>query len=85
MYEILEFLIIALTPIFTTTCEEAYSFLNKANKKESIMLESIQPIKKESINFKILEEYKNFFDLRNEVNVLIEKAIKDGLVKRTMS
>ncbi|UWV83159.1 hypothetical protein NW067_02750 [Mycoplasmopsis cynos] len=46
------------------------------------MLESIQPIKKESINFKILEEYKNFFDLRNEVNVLIEKAIKDGLVKR---
>nr|WP_318033561.1 class I tRNA ligase family protein [Mycoplasmopsis cynos] len=82
MYEILEFLIIALTPILPTTCEEAYSFLNKANKKESIMLESIQPIKKESINFKILEEYKNFFDLRNEVNVLIEKAIKDGLVKR---
>ncbi|SYV96958.1 Isoleucine--tRNA ligase, partial [Mycoplasmopsis edwardii] len=82
MYEIVEYLIIALAPILPTTSEEAYKFLNKANKQESVMLETLENISKANINYEVLEQYKEFFELRDKVNVLIENEVKNGSVKR---
>lgn len=81
LYEITDFLILALAPIIPTTSEEAYSFFNKNNKEESVMidrfLESSEP------NYELINKYKEFFDLRDKVNVLIENSIKNGEVKRS--
>nr|WP_322958824.1 isoleucine--tRNA ligase [Mycoplasmopsis canis]WQQ12178.1 isoleucine--tRNA ligase [Mycoplasmopsis canis] len=83
MYEIVEFLIIALAPILPTTSEEAYSFLPKENKQESVMLETLETLNSSSFNKEVLNKYNSFFELRDNVNVLIENAIKSGLVKRS--
>ncbi|TDV23247.1 isoleucyl-tRNA synthetase [Mycoplasmopsis mustelae] len=83
MYEIVDFLILALTPILTTTSEEAYSFFNKINKKESVMLENLPKLEDCKFDEKVLSDYKEFFVLRDKINVLIENAIKFGDVKRS--
>ncbi|ADE19863.1 isoleucine--tRNA ligase [Mycoplasma crocodyli] len=81
-YEITEFLIFALGPILPTTIEETYSFFNKENKVESFMLENYD-FSKLSVNNKVLDEFAEFFELRDRVNILIENAIKNGLIKRS--
>ncbi|QSF13934.1 isoleucine--tRNA ligase [Mycoplasma sp. Mirounga ES2805-ORL] len=81
LYEIVEFLIIALAPILPTTCEDAYSYFNKNNKLESVHLETMPTFRK--ANSEILLQWKEFFKIRDEVNILLEQAIKDNLIKRT--
>ncbi|QGZ97371.1 isoleucine--tRNA ligase [Mycoplasma sp. NEAQ87857] len=83
LYEILDFLLIALAPIIPTTAEEAYGFFNKTNKQESIMLESFENKDEIKVNKQVLEQYKEFFDLRDAVNVLIEQEIKNQTIKRS--
>ncbi|BBA22092.1 isoleucine--tRNA ligase [Mycoplasmopsis bovirhinis] len=83
MYEIVEFLIVSLAPIMPTTSEEAYSFLPKETKEESVMLERLNAIDKESINYDLIASYQEFFELRSQVNILIENEIKLGHVKRS--
>lgn len=82
LYEILDFLLISLYPIIPTTCEEAYGFFNKKNKKESICLEDFFKTNK---NYKNTEEekWKEFFVLKNEIYKLIENAIKNNVIKRS--
>ncbi|VEU75801.1 Isoleucine--tRNA ligase [Mycoplasmopsis maculosa] len=81
IYEITDFLIKAIAPILPTTAEDAYKHFNKENKKESIHLESLEEI----IQFdsQIIEQWNEFFDLRDKVNILLENAIKEGKIKRT--
>ncbi|QZE12236.1 isoleucine--tRNA ligase [Mycoplasma sp. Ms02] len=81
LYEIVEFLIIALAPILPTTSEEAYDHFNKKDKKESVMFEAFpQP---GNVDHALLDQYKEFFDLRDKVNGMIENAVKQGLIKRS--
>ncbi|WP_029512480.1 isoleucine--tRNA ligase [Mycoplasmopsis iners] len=81
IYEILEFLILALAPILPTTAEDAYKHFNKANKLESVHLENFYKV--EEIDEAVLNQWSEFFNLRDEINVLLEQAVKSGLIKRT--
>lgn len=80
-YDITNFLIKAIAPIIPTTAEDAYMHFNKINKLESIHLESFDVVKKYDAN--VLKEWDEFFVLKDEVNLLLENAIKNGLIKRT--
>ena len=81
-YNILEFLLISLAPILPTTCEEAYQFLLKDNKKVSIFLENFYSIENKKDN-KFEDVWKEFFDLKNEIYKLIEEQIQNNLIKRS--
>lgn len=81
-YNILEFLLISLAPILPTTCEEAYQFLLKDNKKVSIFLEKFYSIENKKDN-KFEDVWKEFFDLKNEIYKLIEEQIQNNLIKRS--
>ena len=64
-----------------TTAEDAYLNFDKLNKLESVHLEHFEKANK--VNEKIIEQWQEFFNLRDEINGLLENAIKDGLIKRT--
>ncbi|MFV8418257.1 isoleucine--tRNA ligase [Mycoplasma sp. VS299A] len=81
LYEILDFLLMALAPILPTTIEEAYMHFNKVNKYESIMFEGYD--KDFSVNQEVLDQFNEFFELRSKVNVLIDEATKNGVIKRS--
>ena len=81
-YNILEFLLISLAPILPTTCEEAYQFLLKDNKKVSIFLENFYSIENKKDN-KFEDVWKEFFDLKNKIYKLIEEQIQNNLIKRS--
>ncbi|WLP85594.1 isoleucine--tRNA ligase [Mycoplasma seminis] len=81
LYEILDFLLLALAPILPTTVEEAYMHFNKDNKHDSIMFESYE--KNITVNNDVLSQFKEFFDLRSQVNILIDEATKSGKIKRS--
>lgn len=81
LYEITDFIILALAPILPTTAEEAYSFFNKENKEKSIMLERF--VESTTPNYELINKYNEFFELRDQINILIENSIKNGEVKRS--
>ncbi|WP_027334731.1 isoleucine--tRNA ligase [Mycoplasmopsis felifaucium] len=81
IYEITDFLIKAIAPILPTTAEDAYKYFNKNQKCESVHLETIEYPKGFDTN--IIKQWDEFFNLRDEINLHLEKAIKDGLINRT--
>ncbi|UUM19016.1 isoleucine--tRNA ligase [Mycoplasma sp. 1018B] len=81
IYEILDFLIIALAPILPTTAEDAYKYFDKLDKKESVHLESLNVV--EEINYELITQWKEFFEFRNLINIKLEQAIQNNLIKRT--
>ncbi|WP_027121449.1 isoleucine--tRNA ligase [Mycoplasma leonicaptivi] len=83
MYEILDFILLTLAPILPTTAEEAYQFFNKVDKRESIMLDSLNSCSEKEINYEIINKYQAFFELRDKVNILIENSIKNNEIKRS--
>ena len=82
LYEILDFLLIALYPIIPTTCDEAYQYFEKQNKKESVALEDFYLINSNE-NYELENKWKEFFDLKDEIYKLIEENIKSGTFKRS--
>ncbi|WP_036431693.1 isoleucine--tRNA ligase [Mycoplasmopsis cricetuli] len=82
LYQIAEFLLVSLSPILPVTTEEAYSYFEKENKEESIVLERFYK-SENNINEEIFTKFKEFFVLREKVNLLIEQAIQSQQVKRS--
>ncbi|UWD34246.1 isoleucine--tRNA ligase [Mesomycoplasma molare] len=80
LYNLANLLLIALAPIIPTTTEEAYSFINKENKQISVHLEDF--LKEEEYNESLINEWKEFFELKDQVYKLIEDEIKSGKIKR---
>lgn len=84
LFIIVKSLIIVLTPIIPHTCEEAYSFLNTPNQKESVVLET-WPIFDElitipqEINF---DEINKFFEIKDTINIAIELARQNNIIKK---
>ncbi len=80
IFNLLNYLLIAICPILPTTAEEAYKEFNKLNKKESIFLE------KNEINIKTSNEmekkWKEFFKFKDKIFKLLENAKKNQLIKR---
>ncbi|WP_029906132.1 isoleucine--tRNA ligase [Mycoplasmopsis opalescens] len=80
-YEIASFLIKAIAPILPTTAEDAYQNANFNNKVDSVHLENMDEIK--PYDHEIVDKWQEFFSLRDEVNLLIEKFIQSGQIKRS--
>ncbi|WP_027334131.1 isoleucine--tRNA ligase [Mycoplasma elephantis] len=80
-YNISYFLILALAPILPTTCEDAYEHFSKKDKKESVHLEKFANPKKPDDD--TLQSWQTFFKLRDDVNLLIEEAIKSKKINRS--
>ncbi|WP_406618088.1 isoleucine--tRNA ligase [Mycoplasmopsis lipophila] len=81
-YEITDFLIKAIAPILPATAEDAYdNFESKVDKQISVHLERLE--QNNTFDEKILKQWDEFFVLRDEVNVIIENAIKNNLIKRS--
>ncbi|MCV3743278.1 isoleucine--tRNA ligase [Ureaplasma sp. ES3154-GEN] len=83
VYFILKNALILLTPIIPHTCEEAYMQLNDVNKLASIKLENFLTIAAfDQFNFAEIKHVQAFFDIKDELFGLLEKARKDGLIKK---
>lgn len=82
LYQVLDFILISLYPIIPTTTEEAYSFFNKVNKKDSICLEQFYEVNSQASTF-YQDQWQLFFDIKNEVYKLIEQSIQSGEIKRS--
>ncbi|VEU74460.1 Isoleucine--tRNA ligase [Mycoplasmopsis citelli] len=82
LYQIAEFLIVSLAPILPTTAEEAYEFFEKQNKQTSVFFERFYK-KETDVNTQILVQFEELFTLKDQVNVLIEQAIQNQVVKRS--
>ncbi|TPI01840.1 isoleucine--tRNA ligase [Mycoplasma struthionis] len=79
-YKFLELLLKAFSPIMPTTCEEIYEHLPLKNKLESVHL--LDFITKKQESDKLENQWKEFFDLKDEVYRLIEENIKNQSMKR---
>lgn len=81
LFNLLELMLISLAPIIPTTTEEAYSLLQKQNKKFSVHLETfLQPVK---ISTNEEAKWAPFFELKDIVYRAIEEQIKKGTIKRS--
>ncbi|CAT05234.1 Isoleucine--tRNA ligase [Mesomycoplasma conjunctivae] len=80
LYELLNVLVISIAPIMPTTAEEVYSFINKEDKKVSVHLENF--FEKSEFNQDLDTKWKEFFEIKDKVYKLVEKAIKSGVIKR---
>ncbi|NQZ65676.1 MAG: isoleucine--tRNA ligase [Mycoplasmatales bacterium] len=81
IYNIVSFVIKAISSILPTTAEEAYQNFNIKNKKESIFLEKFE--KNENNANEQKNKWKEFFILKDEIYKLIEKAKKEQTIRRS--
>lgn len=72
IYEIFNKSLLLLSIFIPQTAEEAYSYLNKENKQESITLELLEELP--DIKLIINKEWKEFFEIKEAVYAEIEKA-----------
>lgn len=81
LWEICDFVIKALAPIMPTTAEDAFEHFSTKIQQNSIHLSKFENPKK--TDKKLLEQWKEFFLLRDKVNLEIEKSIKNKIVSRS--
>lgn len=81
IYNIVTFIIKALSPIMPTTCEEAYQALPQKDKKISLFLE-IDDFKAQQSDVE-QKRWNDFFTLKDQVYKLIEEAKKTKLIHRS--
>ncbi|MBN0919271.1 isoleucine--tRNA ligase [[Mycoplasma] gypis] len=80
LYKITETLMIALAPIMPLTSEEIYKYFNAKNKKSSVHL--VDFFKNPNFSDENENQWKEFFELKDEVYRQIENAIKNQEIKR---
>ncbi|MDJ1648101.1 isoleucine--tRNA ligase [Mycoplasma phocimorsus] len=81
LFLISRFIIKALAPILPTTAEDAYEHFNSKNKKLSVHLEKFDAYVK--FDAEIEKNWKEFFNLREQVNFMLEEAIKNKQINRS--
>ena len=73
MYEILNDLIVMLSPVLSFTMEEVWQFMKKpANAPESVQMLPWPEVKAEYLNAALEEKYDNFIAIRGEVTKVLE-------------
>ncbi|MCD6133808.1 MAG: isoleucine--tRNA ligase [Deltaproteobacteria bacterium] len=72
MFEILHTLLLLIAPILSFTAEEAYSFINLKEKKESVHLESFPSLNDDWLNAQIIEEWTALRELKAKTDKAIE-------------
>ncbi|OAL10782.1 isoleucine--tRNA ligase [Candidatus Mycoplasma haematobovis] len=71
IYEIFHKSLLLFSIFIPQTAEEAYSYLNKENKKESVALELLEPISESALT--INKEWQEFFEIKEAIYAEIEK------------
>lgn len=83
IFNIVDFVILTISPFIPTTAEEAYRAFNKDNKQESVFLERVSLNVLNNVESHVQKnKWKDFFELKNEVYKHIEDAKKAGLIRR---
>ncbi len=86
LYEILKVLLKLISPIFSFTAEESWSFFKEIDKElpESVFLDGFDGCKKEWFSEELEKNWKKLLDLREKVNLEIEKARRENIVKSSL-
>jgi len=75
MYEIMNDLIIMLTPVLSFTMEEVYQFMTKpANAPESVQMLPWPTVHEEYINEALETKWDEFIEIRGEITKVLENA-----------
>ncbi len=82
LYQILDTLLIALTPIMPHTCEEVYQLFNKTNKCESIALETFIKEVPTHIDASTINAFNSFFNLKDTIYCELENMRNQGILKK---
>ncbi len=72
MFEILRTFLFLIAPILSFTAEEAYSFANLKEKKESVHLENFPKLNNDWLNTQITEEWTALRELKTKTDKAIE-------------
>lgn len=72
MFEILRTFLLLIAPILSFTAEEAYSFANLKEKKQSVHLESFPKLNDDWLNTQITEEWTALRELKTKADKAIE-------------
>ncbi len=83
LFWILDSLLQILKPILVTTCEEAYSYFPKFNKKESIHLEKFN-FYKIANNIELIAKWDKVIELREVVNRELELARSEKIIGKSL-
>ena len=81
IYEIVDALIKLIAPIQVFTAEDAYSFFNKPNKKETVHLESLPTANKKYLDTKLDEKWDTLLEIKNLAYQQLEKLRNEKVVK----
>jgi len=82
LFHILKTSLILLTPIIPHTTEEVYANFEFKNKKEAIMFETWPALIENKIDSKEIELLENFFKIKDNIYVELEKARKENIIKK---
>ncbi len=77
MYQILDELLVVLSPVLSFTSEEAYGFFNKPDKKDSVFLEDWPSDVESRIDDSLARDFEYIMAVRSRVLHVIEVARKD--------
>lgn len=82
MYDVLKTMITLLAPILTFTAEEIYGYMNlkDEDKKDSVLLLNMPATHNEYVNEEIKAKWDEIYNIRDEVQVEIEKARNEKIV-----
>ena len=80
IYNVLYSLIRVLAPILPYTSEEAYGFMNIADKKRSVHLENIPEVKEYAETEEILNKWALFFEVQDDVNKALEESRNEKVI-----
>ena len=80
LYHLINQLLVLMAPITSFLSEEAYSYFNKQEKKESVFLEDFPAKKAEWECSKTQDLFSKLFPLREDLNKQLEALRKEGAI-----
>ena len=83
-YKVLFDLTKLLTPILPHTMEQVYSYMNVANKQDSIYLEDFSALESYPDHDTVLKEYDELFALRSDILKALEEARNNKIIGKSM-
>ncbi|MFN3966531.1 MAG: isoleucine--tRNA ligase [Endomicrobiia bacterium] len=86
IYQVLLTLLKLVSPVLSFTAEEAWQNLRKIDGSlpESIFLTELEDYKKEFLSEELERKWEKLLDIREKVNIEIEKARRAGIIKSSL-
>ncbi len=81
LYQIVDNLIKLIAPILVFSSEDAYSYFNNPNKKQSVHLEGLPVVNKVYLDNNLEIKWQNLLEIKNLVYQKLEKLRNEKIVK----